>query len=104
VHNAEPESVLYVLNPHDAHVPPLDPVNPGLQIQAVLSVCPNNACAEFNAQAVQIAVPAVFLYSLGPHAVHVVVILVTVHFTVKPLLVSTPSDVNNILNKPVSDV
>jgi hypothetical protein len=51
-HARPPPNILrrYVETGHASHVPPLDPVYPGLQRQAVSSACASSACPELAGQ------------------------------------------------------
>jgi hypothetical protein len=50
VHATEPTTALYSPAAQALHVPPFGPVNPWLQTQALIEVCPVIACVEFDGQ------------------------------------------------------
>ena len=70
-HAASPVTVLYFPARQAEQVPPLGPVNPGLQTQLVCAVDATTADCELVAQSVHGAEPGAVLYFPYTHAVHV---------------------------------
>jgi MoxR-like ATPase len=70
-HAALPAALLYLLVAHAVHVPPLGPVYPRLQRQAVAALFAVADVTEFTGQSAHAALPASLLYLLVSHTVHV---------------------------------
>jgi hypothetical protein len=101
-HGAVPVSALYLPTEQPTHGPPFGPVKPLLHSHSVTAVPPGGAL-EWAGHLAHSAAPAAGEYVSAGQSVQAVE-AARVHFPVKPLDVTEPSDVKVTLRRPVVDV